>query len=164
MAKPQATEGVAPEVPCSMDAIASYHVRSVLYVQVNSVNMMPIAALIVSRSRMRLLSDRRGPIDIKIARKAPQSDLGGHHFAWHGRNQCFGHFEGGLVYCAYPGHCTHRHRNARWRKRNGADQTTIEGTAIGLPGGYMGAYHRRHYCQSNRAWLCRPFGLGKLLE
>ena len=87
MAEPQPTEGVAPEVPCLMDAVASYHVRPVLYVEVNSVNMMLIAALIVirsrSRSRMHLLSDRSGPLYIKIARKAPLSDLDGHHFAGH---------------------------------------------------------------------------------
>ena len=80
-----------------MDAVASYHVRSVLYVEVNSVNMMLIAALIVirSRSRMRLSSNIKCPFDIKIApMKRPLSDLDGHHFAGHGRNQGFGHFEG----------------------------------------------------------------------
>ena len=61
MAEPQPTEGVAPEVQCSMDAVASYHVRPVLYVIVNSVNIMLIAALMVSRSRMHLLSDSSGP-------------------------------------------------------------------------------------------------------
>ena len=68
MAEPQAIEGVAPEVPASIDPVASSHVRSVLYVEDNPAKMMLNAALIVSRSGMRLLSDRYGPSGIKKAR------------------------------------------------------------------------------------------------